>query len=73
MCYLLPCEDKLVAIQIDIRWVWDPKDHYHLNLTNIVPIWVKLPFLHPEEEAYLDIHLDELVAKGVIGPILPGK
>ena len=26
----------------------------------------------PEEEAWLDVHLDELVAKGVIGPIFPG-
>ena len=29
--------------------------------------------LHPEEEAWLDVHLDELVAKEVIGPILPGE
>ena len=31
------------------------------------------PCLRPEEEAWLDVHLDELVAKGVIGPILPGE
>ena len=37
------------------------------------PIWVKPPHLHPEEEAWLDIHLDKLVAKGVIGLILPGE
>ena len=35
-----------------------------------MPIWVKLPHLHPEEEAWLYVHLDKLVAKGVIGPIL---
>ena len=29
--------------------------------------------MHLEEEAWLDIYLDELVAKGVIGPILPGE
>ena len=38
-----------------------------------MPIRVKLPRLRPEEEAWLDVHLDELVAKGVIGPILPGE
>ena len=58
---------------MDIGWVWDPKYHYRLDLTNTVPIWVKPPHLHPEEEAWLDVHLDELVAKGVIGPILLGE
>ena len=58
---------------MDIGWVWDPKYHYHLDLTKTVPIWVKAPHLCPEEEAWLDIHLDELVAKGVIRPILPGE
>ena len=38
-----------------------------------MPIRAKPPYLHPEEEAWLGIHLDELVAKGVIGPILPGE
>ena len=65
---LLPWEDKLVAIQTDIRWVWNPKYHYFLDLTNAVPIQAKPPHLHPEEEAWLDVHLDKLVAKGVIGP-----
>ena len=45
-------------------WVWDPKYHYCLDLTNAVPIWAKPPRLRPEEEAWLDVHLDELVAKG---------
>ena len=71
LCYLLPCEDKLAAIQMDIGWVWDPKYHYDLDLTNAVPIQAKPPRLHPEEEPWLDVHLDKLVAKGVIGPILP--
>ena len=73
LCYLLPYEDKFVAIQIGIGQVWDPKDHYHLDLTNAVPIRAKLPHLCPEKEAWLDVHLDELVAKGVIGSILPGE
>ena len=46
---LLPCEDKLAVIQIDIGWVWYPKYYYRLDLTNTVPIWVKPPHLHPEE------------------------
>ena len=58
---------------MDIRQVWDPKYHYHLDLTNVVLIRVKPPRLHPEEEAWLDVHLDELVAKGVIGLIFPGE
>ena len=68
LCRLLPWEDKLAAIQIDIGWVWDPKYHYHLDLTNAVPIQEKLPHLHPKEEAWLDVHLDELVAKGSYWP-----
>ena len=70
---LLPWEDQLAAVQTDIRRVWDPKYHYRLDLTNAVPIRAKLPRLHPEEEAWLDVHLDKLVVKGVIGPILPGE
>ena len=70
---MLPHSDKLVAIQMKIGWVWDPKYHYHLDLTNTVPIWAKPPHLHPKEEVWLDVHLDELVAKKVIGPILPGE
>ena len=62
-----------MAIQMDIGQVWDLKYHYHLDLTNTVPIWVELPRLYPEEEAWLDIYVDELVAKGVTSPILPGE
>ena len=62
--HLLPWEDKLVAVQTDIRWVWDPKYHYHLDLTNAVPIQAKLPHLHPEEEAWLDVHLDKTGGQG---------
>ena len=70
---LLPWEDKLSAVQTDIGWVWDPNYHYRLDLTNTMPIWVKPAHLHPEEEAWLDVYLDELVAKGIIGLILPGE
>ena len=45
--HLLPWEDKLVAVQMDIGWVWDPKYHYHLDLTNAVPIRVKPPLPAP--------------------------
>ena len=70
---MLLCKDKLAVVQTDIGWVWDPKYHYCLDLTNTVPIWAKPPRLCPEEEAWLDVHLDELMAKGLIGPILPAK
>ena len=72
LCRLLPCEDKLSAVQMDIGQVWDPKYNCYLDRTNTVPIQAKLPHLHPKNEAWLDIHLDEPVAKGVIGPIPPG-
>ena len=49
--HLLPCEDKFAVIQTNIVWVWDPKYHYHLDLTNTVSIWVKPSCLHPDEEA----------------------
>ena len=45
--HLVPYEDKLAAIYTDIGQVWDPKYHYHLDLTNTVPIWERLPHLHP--------------------------
>ena len=73
LSHLLPWEDKLAAIQMDIGGVLNPKYHYHLDLTNAVPIRVKPPRLCPEEEAWLDVHLDELVDKGMVGPILPGE
>ena len=38
LCHLLPWEDKLAAVQIDIGRVWDPKYHYCLDLTNAMPI-----------------------------------
>ena len=60
LCHLLPCKDKLAAVQTDIRRVWDPKYHYHLDLTNTVPIQVKLPHLHPEEEAWLEVLCSKL-------------
>ena len=65
--FLLPWEDNFMDVQTDIRWVWDPKYHYCLDFTSTVPIWAKPPHLRPEEEAWLDVHLDKLVAKGVIG------
>ena len=53
--------------------MWDPKYHYELRLRDVTPIKAKPMRLRPEEEAWLDVHLDELVAKGVIGPILPDE
>ena len=47
--------------------------HYRLKLRNEVGIKACPMRLRPEEEAWLDVHLDELVSKGVIGPILPDE
>ena len=48
----------------------DPHYHYCLKLRNEVSIKACPMRLCPEEEAWLDVHLDELVSKGVIDPIL---
>ena len=42
-----------------------------LDLKDERPIQAKPMHFRPEEEAWLDAHLDELTAKGVITPILP--
>ncbi len=68
---LVPCENNLAAKQTDIGNVRDPKYHYQLRLNNAIPIKAKPMRLRPQEEAWLDVHLDELLSKGVIGPILP--
>ena len=73
LCHLLPCEDKLAAIQMAIGQIWDLIYYYHLDLANTVPIQVKPPHLNPKEEAWIDVHLDKLVAKRVIGLILQGE
>ena len=68
---LIPCEQRLAAKQTDIGEVWDPRYHYRLRLNNATPVKAKPMRFRPKEEAWLDVHLDELLAKGVIGPILP--
>jgi hypothetical protein len=68
---LIPCEFCLAAKQTDIVKVRDPRYHYQLRLNNATPVRAKPMRLRPKEEAWLDLHLDELLAKGVIGPILP--
>ena len=60
-------------VQMDIMWVWDLKYHYYLDLTNAVSIWAKPPRLWPEEEAWMDIHLEKLVAKEIIDSIVLGE
>ena len=71
--HLLPCEARLAAKQTDIGRVEDQRYHYRLKLRNEVGIKARPMRLRPEEEAWLDVHLDELVSKGVIGPILPDE
>ena len=68
---LIPCELRLAAKQTDIGKVQDPRYHYQLRLNNATPVKAKPMRFRPKEEAWLDVHLDELLAKGVIGPILP--
>ena len=48
----------------------DPHYHYRLKRRNKVGIKVRPMRLCPKEEAWLEVHLDKLVSKGVIGPIL---
>ena len=68
---LIPCVHHLAVKQTDIGAVTDPKYLYRLKLNNEAPIRAKPMRLRPEEEAWLDVHLDALIAQGVIGPILP--
>ena len=68
---MVDCEQFLAAKQTDIGYVRDPQFHYKLNLKDDIPISSKPMKFRPEEEAWLDAHLDELTAKGVITPILP--
>ena len=70
---LIPHETFLAAKQTDIGCVKDPKYHYRLDLKDERLIQAKPMRFRPEEEAWLDAHLDELTAKGVITPILPHK
>ncbi len=56
---------------MDIGNVSDPKYRYELKLNNTIPIRAKPMRLWQAKEAWLDVHLDELLAKGVICPILP--
>ena len=68
---LLPWEHRLAAYQTDIGSVEDPVYHYKLEVTNKTPIRAKPIRMRPEEEAWLDGHLDELESKGVIARVLP--
>ena len=49
----------------------DPTFHYELKLNNTMPIRSKPLKMWPEEEAWLDQHLDELEGKGVIAKLGP--
>ena len=62
-----------MAVQMDIGRVWDLKYHYCLDLTNTVPIRVKPPRLCPEEEAWLDVHLDEWWPRALLARFCQGS
>ena len=53
-----------MAKQTDIGYVKDPRYHYRLDLKDEVPIQAKPMRFRPKEEAWLDAHLDELIARG---------
>ena len=57
--------------QTNIGYMKDPTYHYHLDLKDDRPIQSKLCRFCPEEKEWLGNHLDDLVAKGAITPILP--
>ena len=56
--------------QTNIGYVKDPAYHYCLDLKDDRPIQSKLCRFHPDEEEWLGNHIDDLVAKGVVTPIL---
>ena len=65
------------------RQAYGSPDGYRVGLRSKVPLFHGLNQCStqpgpaappvPKEEAWLHIHLDKLVAKGVIGPILQGE
>ena len=68
---LLPYEDFMAVKQTDVGYMKDSTYHYHLDLKHNMPIYSKLHHFHPDKEEWLGNHLEDLVAKGVITPILP--
>ena len=62
-----------MAKQTNIGWVEDPRYHYRLKLRNKAGINARPIQLCPEEDAWMDIHLDKLVSKGGNGLILPDE
>ena len=71
LCYIIPHEVFLEAKQTKIGYIKDLRYHYQLDLKDERLIQAKPMHFRPEEEAWLDAHLDELTAKGVATPILP--
>ena len=49
LCYLVPFKDKPSVVQMDMGQVWDPKNHYFLDLTNTLPIWAESPCFQPKK------------------------
>ena len=70
---LLPYEDFMAVKQTNIGYMKDPTYHYHVDLKDDRPTQSKLCRFHPDEKDWFGNHLDDLVAKGVINPILPYK
>ena len=69
----MPYEDFMTVKQTNIGHMEDPGNHYHLDLKDDRLIQSKLCHFCADKEEWLGNHLDDLVAKGVITPILPHK
>ena len=67
---MLPIESRLAATQFCIGLVDQPEYQYELKVNNETPISSKPMKFNRQEEEWLDQYLEELLAKGVITPLL---
>ena len=66
-------DHRMAVTQYCIGVVDEKELQYKLEVSNETPIASKPMRLSPKEEAWLEGYLKELLAKGVITPILPHK
>ena len=71
MASLVDWDHRMAVTQFCIGLVDEPGFQYKLEVSNETPISSKPMRLSPKEEAWLEGYLNELLAKGVITPILP--
>jgi hypothetical protein len=68
---LVGWDHRMAVTQFCIGLVDEEALQYKLEVSNETPIYSKPMRLSPKEEAWLEGYLKELLAKGVITPILP--